>query len=223
MTNLQKDLAAHGEKDYAAFSARLIPTVAPKLFLGVRVPVLRKLAAEFEKTDACAPFLSALPHTYYEENLLHAILLSRIKTFDTCLAAVDAFLPYIDNWAVCDSLRPRVFAKHKADLLRSIHRWVKSDAPYTRRFGIEMLMTHFLDDDFSPDLIDIAARAACDEYYVGMMIAWYFATALAKQWDAALPYLKDRRLPPWIFAKTVQKACESFRITPAQKALLRGL
>ena len=223
MTELQKKLAARGEAEYAAFTARLVPTVPRERILGVRVPVLRDFAKAFEKTDACADFLCDLPHDFHEENLLHAILLCRMKDFDAAIAAVDAFLPHVDNWAVCDTLRPRVFAKRKPELLKKAYAWTENEATYPRRFGIGMLMSHFLDGDFTPAVLARAAAAENGEYYVNMMVAWFFATALAKQWDETLPYLTGRRLSPWVHAKTVQKACESFRITPEQKEFLRSL
>lgn len=212
-----------GEEDYARFQSRLTPTLPRECFIGVRVPALRKLAKALAAAPEGDAFLRALPHTYYEENMLHALLLNEMRDFDPCLAAVEAFLPYIDNWAVCDCLSPRVFARHKEALLPKIETWAASSHTYSCRFGIGMLMRHFLDEDFRPELLALPASVWSEEYYVNMMLAWFFATALAKQWPAAFPYLKEERLSAWVHNKTIQKSCESYRITDAQKALLRTM
>jgi len=223
MTELQKSLFALADGAYAAFQAKLTPTIAPEMFIGVRLPALRQFAKEFSKTPACAAFLNTLPHTFYDENLLHSILLERERDYGKALAGAERFLPYVDNWAVCDTLRPKVFAGHRDELLPAVRRWIASAQPYTCRFGIDMLMTHYLDDDFKPEFLEWPAAVESEEYYVRMMVAWYYATALAKQWDAAIPYLEQRRLPEWTHRKAIQKACESFRITPEQKNYLKGL
>jgi len=168
-------------------------------------------------------FLEALPHFYFEENQLHAFLLSEMKDFAACLKAVERFLPYIDNWATCDQLSPKVFRKHRQELRDAVWRWIDSGQTYAVRFGIKMLMDHFLDGDFEPVYLEMTASVRSEEYYVRMMVAWYFATALAKQYDAALPYIENRRLDPWTHNKTIQKAVESYRIRPEQKEYLRGL
>ena len=223
MKEIQKRLFSLADSKYAEFQAKLIPTVAPEKFIGVRVPVLRKFSKEFEKDPMCREFLSTLPHEYYDENLLHSILLGRVKDYDKCVAAVEAFLPYVDNWAVCDILSPKVFSKHKNELLLKIKEWVVSEKTYTCRFGISMLMTHFLDEDFKAEYLEIPASVTSEEYYVRMMVAWYYATALAKQWDATIPYIEGHRLPEWTHNKTIRKACESYRITDEQKAYLKTL
>ena len=200
-----------------------MPTVDPDRVIGVRIPVLRQMAKDLYGIDEAAAFMRRLPHTYYEENNLHAFLIASNPDFDACVAAVDAFLPYIDNWATCDSLRPICFRQHLAELLPWIQKWMASSAPYTVRFGIEMLMVYYLDDHFTPDYPAWVAQVQSDEYYVNMMIAWYFATALSKQWAAVVPYLAGKSLPVWVHNKTIQKAVESYRITAEQKAYLRSL
>jgi 3-methyladenine DNA glycosylase AlkD len=168
-------------------------------------------------------FLHQLPHKYYDENMLHGLLISLIKDYDECIRLTDEFLPYIDNWAVCDIMSPKVFAKHKDELLVKILEWSKSEHTYTCRFGLEMLMTYFLDKDFKPEYLEIPASVRSEEYYVKMMVAWFFATALAKQWDATLPYIENKTLAPWTHNKTIQKACESYRVTDEHKQILKGL
>ena len=200
-----------------------MPTVDPDTVIGVRMPALRKLAKDFAETPEAAEFLQTLPHRYYEENNLHGLLISAMRDYDRAVAALDAFLPYVDNWATCDLIRPKVFQKHLPELLEKIQVWLASDHTYTVRFGLEMLMTCYLDDAFRPEYPELAAGVRSGEYYVNMMIAWYFATALAKQYDPALPYLRERRLDPWIHNKAIQKAIESCRVTGEQKAYLRTL
>lgn len=224
MTSLQQRLLKMRDEKYAAFQAKLTPGIPSESFIGIRVPILRAFAKEFIKEPEHETFLKNLPHNYYDENMLHGLILSLLKDYDKCIEMTDAFLPYVDNWAVCDIMSPKVFAKHKEDLLQKINTWSKSSHTYTCRFGLEMLMTHFLDKDFKPEYLEIPAIVKNEEsYYVNMMIAWFFATALAKQWDASLPYLTNNRLSTWCHNKTIQKACESFRITPEQKAFLRTL
>jgi len=220
---VQKRLLSLADNKYAEFQAKLIPTVAPVKIIGVRVPVLRRFCKEFEKDPICCEFLNTLPHEYYDENLLHSILLGRLKDYNKCIAAVETFLPYIDNWAVCDILSPKVFSKYKSELLQKIKEWVVSEKTYICRFGINMLMTHYLDKDFKEGYLEIPASVKSEEYYVRMMAAWYYATALAKQWDAIIPYIEGHRLPEWTHNKTIQKACESNRITNEQKAYLKTL
>lgn len=223
MTEIQEKLFSLADDDYRDFHSRLMPTVDPKLVIGVRVPKIRALAKETEKTQAAKDFIAVLPHKYYEENNLHSCLIAKIKDFDECMTEVERFLPFIDNWATCDMLSPKVFKKHRPELLERIKVWIRSEHTYTIRFGIEMLMSHFLDEDFSEEYPALAASVISDEYYVNMMIAWYFATALAKQYDTVLPYIEEHRLPEWVHRKTIQKAAESFRITDAQKKYLRTL
>ncbi len=224
MNELQQNLFGMRDAAYAAFIAKLTPGFPPSHFIGVRVPLLRTIARSFAKEEAASQrFLSHLPHSYYEEDMLHGMLISLVKDYDRCLDLTDRFLPYVDNWAVCDTLSPKVFAKHKAQLLENILRWSSSSHTYTCRFGLRMLMTHFLDDSFSADFLEIPATIRSEEYYVKMMVAWFFATALAKQWKATLPYLENRQLDPWTHRKTIQKAIESYRIPPERKDYLRTL
>lgn len=216
-------LFALQDEGYRAFHSRLMPTVPPETVIGVRVPALRRLAKRLAGTPQAEAFLQELPHTYYEENNLHAFLLESIRDYDAALAATEKFLPYIDNWATCDSFCPKVFAKHKEDLLPVLRRWMASDHPYTVRYGMEMLMRYYLDEDFRPEHLAWAAAVHSGEYYINMMRAWYFATALAKQPEAALPWLTEQRLDVWTHNKTIQKAVESSRIPAETKAFLRTL
>ena len=224
MNELQQHLFGMRDAAYAAFIAKLTPGFPPSHFIGVRVPLLRTIARSFAKEEAASQrFLSHLPHSYYEEDMLHGMLISLVKDYDRCLDLTDRFLPYVDNWAVCDTLSPKVFVKYKAQLLENILRWSSSSHTYTCRFGLRMLMTHFLDDSFSADFLQLPAAIRSEEYYVKMMVAWFFATALAKQWEVTLPYLENRQLDPWTHRKTIQKAIESYRIPPERKDYLRTL
>ncbi len=223
MTNFQQRLFALQDLSYRDFQAKLIPTVDPETVIGIRTPALRKLARELAKGEDVQSFLDGLPHQYYDENNLHAFLIEQCKDFDRTVALLDAFLPYVDNWATCDLCSPKVFAKHLPELLPHIMRWTASNQTYTIRFGLEMLMRYYLDGAFQPAYLELAASLRSEEYYVNMMIAWVFATALAKQYDAALPYLAERRLEAWTHNKTIQKAVESNRISPEQKGYLKTL
>ena len=220
---LQDRLFQLRDEQYADFQAKLTPGISRDSFIGIRVPVLRAFAKEYIKEEESKDFLEHLPHEYYDENMLHALLVSLVKDFDECIHLTEAFLPYVDNWAVCDIMSPKVFGKHQDELMQRIKVWSKSPHTYTCRFGLEMLMTHYLDKRFKPEYLEIPAAARSEEYYVKMMVAWFFATALAKQWDATLPYLTEQRLAPETHNKTIQKACESHRITPEQKDYLRTL
>lgn len=218
---LHAALLSMRDEAYRDFSCKLIPTVDADTVIGIRTPVLRKFAKEFARTDAAAEFLAALPHTYYEENLLHGMLISMERDFEAVCSALDAFLPYVDNWAVCDQTIPKAFAARPSPLLPKIRRWLADTHPYTVRFGVGMLMKFYLGDGFSPEILDMVAALRSEEYYVNMMIAWFFAEALAKRYDAALPYLLEHRLAPWTHNKAIQKATESYRISDARKAFLR--
>ena len=220
---IQTRLFALQDEQYRAFHSALMPTVDPELVIGVRTPALRALVKELAPTPLAQEFLAALPHRYYEENNLPSFLIAGIKDYNAALAAVEAFLPFVDNWAVCDGLSPQVFGRHRAALLAPIRRWLAAAHPYTVRFGIGMLMRWYLDEAFDPAYPALVADIRSDEYYINMMIAWYFATALAKQYDAVLPYLQQHRLDRWTHNKTIQKAVESYRITPEQKTYLRTL
>jgi len=208
---------------YRDLQVRLTPGTAPERVLGVRVPALRALAKELSRREDVGEFLSALPHGTYDEDNLHALILSEERDYDAAVKGMDAFLPYVDNWATCDILRPAAFRKNHARLPDDIRRWMASEHPFTVRFGMEMLMTHFLDRDFRPEYLEWIADINSNIYYVNMMAAWYFATALAKQYDAAIPYLEEKRLDPWVHNRTIQKAVESFRVPDERKAYLRTL
>lgn len=223
MTEIQKRLFELRDEKYAEFQLKLTPGITKESVVGVRVPILRKFAKELIKDSAHKSFLSELPHKYYDENMLHGLLVSEIKDYDACVAELERFLPYVDNWAVCDIMSPKALAKRKDELIVKIREWSKSERVYTCRFGLETLMTYFLDKDFKPEYLEIPAKIESGEYYINMMIAWFFATALAKQWDAAIPYIENRRLSEWTHKKTIRKAIESFRITDEQKAYLRTL
>lgn len=211
------------DKGYRDFQSKLIPTIPVETIIGVRIPTIRKLAKEYGKDLESVEFLKQLPHTYYDENILHALLVAEIKDYEVCVKEVERFLPYVDNWAVCDIFSPKVFRKNKDKLIDKIREWTASDHPYTCRFGMEMLMTHFLDEDFRVEYLEIPATVHSEEYYVNMMIAWFYATALAKQWDATIGYMENQRLDTWTHNKTIQKARESYRITPEQKEYLKTL
>lgn len=223
MKSIEKLLFDLRDEEYAAFQAKLTPSVDQELFIGVRVPEVRKLAKQLKNDPSAEAFMMELPHKYYDENMLHGLLVSEIKDYDKALEETDRFLPYVDNWAVCDIMSPKVFKKHKAELLNKIKEWAASGETYTIRFGIEMLMSFYLDDDFMVEYLDIPAAVKSDEYYVNMMIAWFFATALTKQWESTIPYIEKNRLDKWTHNKTIQKAIESYRITDEQKTYLRTL
>lgn len=209
--------------EYRDFHCRLMPTIATNRVIGVRMPELRKLAKELAGTQDAGDFIDILPHKYYEENNLHGFLLETIKDYQVCMTAVERFLPYIDNWATCDAVSPKVFKQHLPELLEKIKIWIKSDHTYTVRFGIEMLMSYYLDDKFRSEYLDLAAGVKSDEYYVKMMVAWFFATALAKQYKATLPYIEQYRLDKWTHNKAIQKSIESYRISDEKKTFLKSL
>ena len=223
MTEIQRRLFALQDEGYRDFHAALIPTVDKGLVIGVRSPALRALAKELKGTEVAAAFMEELPHRYYEENNLHAALIGHIRDFEPCLAAVERFLPWVDNWATCDRMNPKALAKDKAALLEHIRLWLQSGHTYTVRFGMGMLMNHFLEEDFREEYLALVASVRSEEYYVRMMQAWYFATALAKQYEAAVTYLEQRRLGAWVHNKTIQKARESYRISDEQKEYLKSL
>ena len=209
-----------GETDYKEFSSKLMPTVDPATVIGVRTPLLRKFAKDL---GACEEFLCDLPHFYYEENNLHAFLIEKERDFEKCIERLDVFLPYVDNWATCDSMKPKVLKKDPAALLVHIKRWMNSKDVYAVRYGINLLMSFYLDEHFDEQHLALVANVKSDEYYINMMRAWYFATALAKQSGATLPYIESNALDAWTHNKTIQKAVESLRITPEQKAYLKTL
>ncbi len=211
------------DKGYRKMQITTIPSVKAESIIGVRTPALRALAKELSKRDDISLFLEDLPHKFFEENQIHAFILSGMKDAEECIKLVDKFLPYVDNWATCDQMSPKIFKKHKDLLLEYVNEWIKSDKTYVKRFAVGMLMEHFLDEDFKTSYLTKVSRIRSDEYYINMMTAWYFATALAKQYDAALPYIEKQKLDKWTHNKTIQKAVESYRITPEQKEYLKTL
>lgn len=215
---IQKVLISMGEESYREFSSRLMPTVEKSKVIGIRTPILRKYAKSLENYEE---FLNELPHEYFEENNLHAFLIEREQDFDRCIEKLNAFLPYVDNWATCDSMKPKVLKKEPEKLLIHIKKWLNAKDVYAVRYGINLLMSFYLDENFNEDYLKIVADIRSEEYYINMMRAWYFATALAKQSDAALPYIEDKVLDTWTHNKTVQKAIESFRISKELKQYLK--
>ena len=222
LTKLQKQLFELQDLKYRDFHSKLMPETDKETVIGIRTPVLRKFAKEFAGTSEAEAFLRQLPHRYYEENNLHMMLITGIKDYEKCMEEIQRFLPCIDNSASCDYPAPKCFARHKDQVLEEAKRWISSGETYVIRYGIGMLMRLFLDEDFSSEYLEMAAAVQSQEYYVNMMIAWYFATALAKQWDATVPYIEQHKLSDWVHRKTVQKAVESYRITPEQKEYLKG-
>lgn len=220
---VQKQLFGLQDLQYRDFHAKLMPTMDKEKIIGVRTPALRKFAKAYGKTEDAKDFLKVLPHQYYEENNLHGLLIEQMKDYDQCLAELERFLPYIDNWATCDLLSVKIVKKHLDTFIKEVDRWIESDHPYTIRFGIGMLMRYYLDDEFRMEYPEKVAAVRSEEYYVNMMRAWYFATALAKQYDQILPFIEKGRLDVWTHNKSIQKAIESYRITPEQKMYLRTL
>ena len=218
-----KRLFALQDLEYRDFQSKLIPNISSERIIGVRTPALRALARELCRREDVESFLSALPHRYFEENQLHAFLISLGRGYGETVERLNAFLPYVDNWATCDQMSPKALRAHRAELLAEIDRWLVSERPYTVRFGVGMLMQHYLDEDFQVECLARVAALRSGEYYVNMMIAWYFATALAKRYDETLPYIEQRRLDPWTHDKAIQKAIESRRVPDAAKEYLRTL
>lgn len=222
MEEIQKQLFELQDMAYRDFHSRLMPDIDKETVIGIRVPMLRKYAKSIAGTELAEKFIKEPPHCYYEENNLHMMLITGIKDYEKCLSEIERFLPYIDNWATCDFPAPKCFEDHKEELLPVIKRWIASSETYTVRYGIGMLMRLYLDEDFDPEYVRLVVGVKSDEYYVNMMIAWYMATALAKQWDAVIPYIEDHCMSDWVHRKTIQKAVESYRITDEQKEYLKG-
>lgn len=223
MKSIKEQLLDLQDLSYKQFHSKLMPTVNPEVIIGVRTPELRRLSKQLEGTSEAEAFLKELPHHYYEENNLHGFLIEKIKSFDACIAALNEFLPFVDNWATCDMMAPKVLKKDLPKLYEWVKIWISSGDTYTIRFGINMLMKYYLEDAFSPEYAELVASISSEEYYVKMGVAWYFATALAKQYEVILPYMEEKRLELWTHNKTIQKAVESYRITPEQKAYLKTL
>ena len=222
-SKLLKSLYDLRDLKYRDMQIKIIPTINPESIIGVRTPELKIMAKEILKTGDYKDFLEELPHKFFEENQLHVFILSSMKDYDECMEELERFLPYVDNWATCDQMSPKIFKKHKEELLEHIMKWIRSDKTYTVRFGIGMLMEHFLDEDFDQQYPEMVAGIRSEEYYVNMMIAWYFATALAKQYESILPFIEEKRLDDWTHNKAIQKSLESRRITEEQKLYLKSL
>lgn len=223
MSDIKEELFKLQDKKYRDFQIKLLPTVNSDTIIGVRTPKLRNYARVLIKENKYISFLEDLPHQYFDENQLHAFIISELKNYDECITYINRFLPYIDNWATCDQMSPKLFKKHHEDLLEQIKVWIKSKEEYTIRFGIGMLMQHYLDDDFNPEYLTLVASIKSDQYYVNMMIAWYFATALVKQYKCTIPFIEKYKLTTWTHNKAIQKAIDSYRITPDKKEYLRNL
>ncbi len=211
------------DKKYRDLQTKLIPTASPDIFIGIRTPELRAYAKELVKNNNYSKFLEELPHKYFDENQLHAFIISELKDYSDCIKNINRFLPYVDNWATCDQMSPKIFKKHHDKLIDEIKKWIKSKETYTIRFGTGMLMQHYLDDDFKTEYLEWISKIRSEEYYVNMMTAWYFATALAKQYKETIPYIESNKLDNWTHNKAIQKALESYRITDEQKEYLRSL
>lgn len=223
INNIRKTLLSLGDSEYKAFHSKLIPNVPTEKIIGIRTPVLRKYAKELCGSEEAYAFLRVLPHEYYEENNLHAFLIEQIKEYDRVIAELDRFLPYVDNWATCDMMSPKCFSENRNLLLKDVFRWIDSGQTYTVRFGVCMLMKYCLGENIRAEYIEKVANIKSDEYYVKMVIAWYFATALTKNYDIALPYIQNRMLDIWVHNKTIQKACESYQISKDKKEFLKTL
>ncbi len=209
--------------EYREFCSKLMPTVDKETVIGIRTPQLRKLAREAAKMPDINQFMDELPHKYYEENNLHGMIIETIKDYDECIYRLNEFLPYVDNWATCDIISPKIFKKHTEELLNQIRNWIDSEHTYTVRYGIGMLMRFYLDDEFKPEYLEMVSRIESDQYYINMMIAWYFATSLVKQYGETIPYIERKALNSWTHNKAIQKAIESNRVTDENKAYLRTL
>ena len=220
---IREDLFANQDVKYRDFQSKLTPTIEANTAIGVRTPVLRKLAKYYSKRKDVDDFLADLPHKYFDENQLHAFILSEIKDFDECIGKLERFLPFVDNWATCDQMSPKCFKKNHEKLLPYLNKWIKSDDIYTVRFAIVTFMAHFLDEDFAEGYLKLVSDIKSDEYYINMAIAWYFATALAKQYDKTIPYIENKTLDVWTHNKAIQKSIESYRVTAEHKEYLKSL
>jgi 3-methyladenine DNA glycosylase AlkD len=222
MDYIMNMLLTNKDENYACFQRKLLPTLPPESIIGVRTPILRKMAKQIIRDNIEKTFLKECPHTYFEENQLHGFIISERKDFEQCIRELELFLPYIDNWATCDQTSPSIFKKYRTQLLSYVKKWIKSEHAFTIRFAIGMLMRHFLDEEFDSEYLDIVTGIKSEEYYVNMEIAWYMATALAKQWDTAISYIETNKMDAWVHNRTIQKARESYRITDEQKAYLKN-
>ncbi|SCY38559.1 3-methyladenine DNA glycosylase AlkD [Lachnospiraceae bacterium XPB1003] len=222
-TAVYKKLISLQDLKYRDMQIKIIPNIDPASIIGVRTPELKKIAKEMYRSGEYRSFIKKLPHDHFEENQLHAFIICEMKDPAECFDEVEHFLPYVDNWATCDQMSPKIFKKNKDELLKHIKPWIGSDRTYTVRFGVGMLMQHFLDDDYDEKYPKMVAGLRSDEYYINMMIAWYFATALAKQYESVLPYIEENKLDDWTHNKAIQKSLESFRVMDEHKKYLRSL
>ncbi|MGN0654658.1 MAG: DNA alkylation repair protein [Oscillospiraceae bacterium] len=221
---IEEKLFSFADEKYRDFHSSLMPTIPKENIIGVRVPDVKNIAKEFRSREDIGEFLCDLPHRYYEENNLHIFIISAIKDYETCLAEVEKFLPYIDNWATCDGSNPKALLKQPNKFYEKIKVWLKSDKTYTVRYAVDILMNRvYLEDNFSVEHLDLASSIVSDEYYINMAVAWYFATALAKQYESTLPYIEKQKLPVWTHNKAIQKAIESRRVTDEHKEYLKSL
>ena len=223
MVDIEKELFELQDIEYREFQCSLMPTVSKDKVIGVRIPYLRKMAKDLHKSPVAEDFMNKLPHKYYEEYNLHGFLIEKINDFDATVKRLDEFLPYVDNWATCDSVSLKVLGKYPERLKSKIYEWLSSEHTYTVRYAIKMLMTHFLDERFNEAYMKSIAKIRREEYYIKMMIAWYFATAFAKQYETSVKYLENKELDPWVHNKAIQKATESFRVTGEAKKYLKTL
>ncbi len=221
--DIRSELFNNCDNEYKVFQSKLIPNVSLDYFIGVRTPKLKEIAKVYSKNPDIDIFLNQLPHDYFDENQIHAFIISEIKDYDTCIDKLNKFMPYIDNWATCDQLSPKVFKKNRDKLILEIKKWIKSKDTYEIRFGIGMLLSHFLDDDFDKSYLKMVSDIKSDEYYINMMIAWYLSTALVKQYDSTIRIIEEKKLDKWVHNKTISKAVESFRISEEQKNYLKTL
>ena len=223
MNNIQSKLFKLQDKKYRDFQVKLIPNINSDNVIGVRTPELRKYAKELVRANNYVSFLNDLPHKYFDENQLHAFIISELKDYDNCILYINKFLPYINNWATCDQMSPKIFKKNRDKLINELKIWINSKETYSIRFAIGMLMQYYLEDNFKIEYLKLVANIKSNEYYINMMRAWYFATALAKQYEAAIVFIEKNKLDVWTHNKTIQKAIESYRITKETKEYLRGL
>lgn len=223
MTEIQEKLFELQDLKYKDFHSKLMPTVNKDRIIGVRTPQLRRFAKELNKLEMRVDFLNTLPHKYYEEDNLHAFLIEQIKDFDECIFALDDFLLFVDNWATCDMMTPKVLGKHPKKLYEKIKEWINSEHTYTVRFGIVSLMKFFANEQIDKKHLELLLSVKSDEYYINMSIAWYLATALSSRWDLVIPYIEKQKFNSWVHNKSIQKAIESYRITNEQKEYLKTL
>lgn len=220
---VQDSLMKMSDEEYRVFQMNLIPNIIEQTVIGVRIPLLRRFAKKLIENEMAQEFMVSLPHKYYDENNLHVFLIEQMSDFDCVLHELERFLPYVDNWATCDLIRPYVFKRNTDKLIEHLRQWICSQSVYTVRFAICTLMNYFLDEAFELEQLDMVAGIESSDYYINMARSWYFAEALAAQYDSALPYLEQNKLDLWTHNKTIQKALDSKKISAETKVLLRKL